>query len=110
MFTHSAHLVTRGAFRPVLAILSLAIVTAAAATAAPGRAGLHERTVRIWTIHYTAHNGRDRLAYVVLPSWYGPGNNPVLPVVISPHGRSATGRSNAAFWDNLPAVGGFAVI
>jgi poly(3-hydroxybutyrate) depolymerase len=110
MFTHSAHLNRRGACRRILAILSLSFVAAAAATASPVHSAAPARTVRIWTIHYAAHNGQDRLAYVVLPSWYGPGHNPVLPVVISPHGRGATGRSNAAFWDNLPAVGGFAVI
>jgi pimeloyl-ACP methyl ester carboxylesterase len=110
MFTHSAHLNSSGARRRILAILSLALVTTAAATASPGRSAAQEQTVRVWTIHYTAHNGLDRLAYVVLPSWYGPANHPVLPVVISPHGRGATGRSNAAFWDNLPAVGRFAVI
>ena len=48
--------------------------------------------------------------HVVLPAWYGPGNNPPLPLVISPHGRGATGRSNADFFGRLPAVGRFAVI
>jgi len=66
--------------------------------------------VRTWTIHYRSHSGADRLAYVVLPAWYGPENNPPLPVIISPHGRGATGLSNAAFFDRLPAIGGFAVI
>src|SRR5688572_15305482 len=66
--------------------------------------------VRTWTIHYRSHSGADRLAYVVLPAWYGPDNNPPLPVVISPHGRGATGLSNAAFFDRLPAIGRFAVI
>jgi pimeloyl-ACP methyl ester carboxylesterase len=67
-------------------------------------------TVRTWTIHYTAHNGTDRLAYVVLPTWYGPKKNPSIPVVISPHGRNATGLSNTKYFGNLPAVGRFAVI
>ena len=66
--------------------------------------------VRTWTIHYRSHSGADQLAYVVLPAWYGPSNNPPLPVVISPHGRGASGLSNAAFFDRLPAVGRFAVI
>jgi pimeloyl-ACP methyl ester carboxylesterase len=68
------------------------------------------RAVRMWTFSYTAHNGRQGDAHLVLPAWYGPRNNPPLPLVISPHGRGATGRSNAAFWGNLPAVGRFAVI
>jgi poly(3-hydroxybutyrate) depolymerase len=33
-----------------------------------------------------------------------------LPLVISPHGRNGTGRGNAKYWENLPAVGKFAVI
>ena len=66
--------------------------------------------VRTWTIHYAAHNGADRLAYVVLPAWYGPENNPPLPVVVSPHGRNANGLSNTRYFGNLPAVGRFAVI
>jgi len=66
--------------------------------------------VRTWTIRYRSHSGADRLAYVVLPAWYGPRNNPPLPVVVSPHGRGATGLSNAAFFDRLPAIGRFAVI
>src|SRR5215207_11215511 len=66
--------------------------------------------VRTWTIRYRSHSGADRLAYVVLPAWYGPENNPPLPAVISPHGRGATGLSNASFFGRLPAVGSFAVI
>ena len=66
--------------------------------------------VRTWTIRYRSHTGAERLADVVLPAWYGPGNNPPLPVVVSPHGRGATGLSNAAFFDRLPAIGRFAVI
>jgi pimeloyl-ACP methyl ester carboxylesterase len=74
------------------------------------QAGPPQSGVRVWTITYTAHSGVDRLATVVLPSGYGSGANPPLPVVISPHGRGATGRSNAKFWGALPAVGRFAVI
>jgi pimeloyl-ACP methyl ester carboxylesterase len=66
--------------------------------------------VRTWTISYRSHSGADRTAHVVLPAWYGPDNNPPLPAVISPHGRGATGLSNAAFFDRLPAIGRFAVI
>jgi pimeloyl-ACP methyl ester carboxylesterase len=66
--------------------------------------------IRTWRIDYRSHAGVRRDAYVVLPAWYGPDNNPSLPVVISPHGRGATGRSNARFFAGLPAYGGFAVI
>ena len=80
------------------------------AAAAPDNRDRGPRTVRVWEISYRSHNGALRAASIVLPAWYGPENNPVLPVVVSPHGRGATGRSNAAFFGNLPAVGGFAVI
>lgn len=73
----------------------------------PARRG---SSVRIWKIQYRSHAGTKRDAYVALPSWYGPRSNPALPVVISPHGRGADGRSNVAFFDTLPAVGRFAVI
>ena len=61
-------------------------------------------------IRYGSHTGVVRRATVVLPAWYGPDNNPPLPVVVSPHGRGATGGSNAAFFGRLPALGRFAVI
>jgi pimeloyl-ACP methyl ester carboxylesterase len=72
--------------------------------------GADDGGVRVWPISYRAHNGISRAAYVVLPAWYGPDDNPVLPVVISPHGRGGSGLSNARFWGDLPAQGGFGVI
>src|SRR5438552_10839866 len=39
------------------------------------------------TITYTTHDGHRRNAYVLLPHGYGPGHNPAIPLVISPHGR-----------------------
>lgn len=94
-----------------LALLTGASALAIAAGGAPeayGRAP--HAAVRIWTITYTTHSGADRSATVVVPAWYRPGNDPPLPVVISPHGRGATGRSNARFWGTLPAVGRFVVV
>ena len=61
-------------------------------------------------IRYRAHDGRKNRAVVLLPSWYGPRNNPPIPLIISPHGRGLSGRINAANWGNLPARGGFAVV
>lgn len=66
--------------------------------------------VRTWPFQYTAHNGAVRNAYLVLPSWYGPRNNPSIPVIVSPHGRNANGLSNTRYFGNLPAKGRFAVI
>ncbi len=83
------------------------------AAASPDSRGFSRKlveTVRTWVIRYRSHTGTIRPAYVVVPEWYGPENNPPLPVIVSPHGRGADGRSNAKFFDRLPAVGRFAVI
>lgn len=107
------HLQGRGSFCTRLLVLvsffSIAAFGAGAAAPSTGRPG-NGNAINVWTIHYTAHNGADRLAYVVLPAWYGPDDNPPLPLVISPHGRGANGRSNAEFFGNLPARARFAVV
>jgi poly(3-hydroxybutyrate) depolymerase len=66
--------------------------------------------VQMRTIRYRSHNGARRNAYVLLPSWYGPGLAPPIPLLISPHGRGLTGRQNTALWGALPARGPFAVV
>jgi dipeptidyl aminopeptidase/acylaminoacyl peptidase len=66
--------------------------------------------VRVWRVRYRAHNGLARPTYVALPGDVGPGSNPPLPLVISPHGRGLTGLANLRFWGDLPARGRFAVI
>ncbi len=94
----------------VAATLALvAGVTAAAperTAAAPASAYL----VRAWTIHYRSHNGQRRAAVVLLPRWYGPRDNPPVPLIISPHGRGVSAWTNAANWGALPAQGVFAVV
>jgi pimeloyl-ACP methyl ester carboxylesterase len=91
------------------ALLSLLAAATVACSVAPFAAGA-QQTVRTWTIHYRTHDGADRLAYVVLPAWHGPGRNPLIPLVISPHGRGGNGLLNAKLWGDLPARGGFAVV
>jgi poly(3-hydroxybutyrate) depolymerase len=96
----------------VAACAALAVpAPAAAQPAAPASLAWdgEQRTKRL-TIVYRAHNGTRRAATVLLPAWYGPGTNPPIPLIISPHGRGLTGRQNAAVWGNLPGAGGFAVI
>lgn len=100
---------SRSGARRRISILGAAAILLVAGVPTGSSAGSGP-TVRTWTIHYTAHSGADRLAYVVLPAWYGPDNNPSLPVVISPHGRNANGLSNTRYFGNLPAIGRFAVI
>jgi pimeloyl-ACP methyl ester carboxylesterase len=69
-----------------------------------------ENLVSVRRISYIAHNGVVRPAYVLLPRWYGPLDDPPIPLVISPHGRGIGARANARRWGNLPALGSFAVV
>jgi poly(3-hydroxybutyrate) depolymerase len=93
----------RGGLATAFVVLLLAIV--APSSASPGASA-----VRVWTVHYRAHDGADRRAYIVLPAWYGPKDDPPIPLVISPHGRGVSARSNVGLWGPLPARGTFAVI
>jgi pimeloyl-ACP methyl ester carboxylesterase len=80
----------------------------------PPRASLSDlgrlNHVRIWTIHYRAHDGLSRRAYVVLPRWYGPHAHPPLPLIISPHGRGVPAIDNVRNWGNLPYYDNLAVV
>jgi poly(3-hydroxybutyrate) depolymerase len=97
---------------------SALLLAAAAPTITPAESSATVRAakpkrppaVRTWPFEYTAHNGTTRYAYLVLPATYGPGRNPPLPVIISPHGRNANGLSNSRYFGDLPAKGRFAVI
>ena len=88
--------------------MSLVALPAAAAMPVPDTAppGL----VKILTFPYRAHNGDERLAFLVLPRWYGPRHDPPIPLVISPHGRGIDASQNIMLWGNLPARGRFALI
>jgi poly(3-hydroxybutyrate) depolymerase len=66
--------------------------------------------VRVWVVVYRSHDGRRHRAYLDLPRWYGPGHDPPIALVISPHGRQARAGWNSGLWGNLPARGDFAVV
>jgi pimeloyl-ACP methyl ester carboxylesterase len=93
---------------PFAILATIVTISAPAADAASGRASAGK--VRVVKVHYRAHNGLRRAAYVVLPAWYRGGNRPELPLIISPHGRGLDGRANARLWGNLPARGRFIVV
>jgi pimeloyl-ACP methyl ester carboxylesterase len=95
----------RGAVFVIVALLALGAVPHSTAEQAQSK-----RQVRVWTVRYRAHDGSNRRAYILLPSWYGPANNPPLPLVISPHGRGVSARANLSLFGALPARGSFAVI
>jgi poly(3-hydroxybutyrate) depolymerase len=92
--------------RLLLAVFGLLMLGAPGlATAKPSNPA-----VRVIQISYRAHDGLPRRAFVILPSWYGPRDNPRIPLVISPHGRGVGARLNVRRWGDLPAKGAFAVI
>jgi poly(3-hydroxybutyrate) depolymerase len=88
--------------RLLLLVLSIVALGAPPAGARTG--------VRTLTFSYRSSTGTMRVAYVVLPVWYGPGRHPPLPLVISPHGRGVSGAYNLRFWGALPARGPFALV
>src|SRR5207245_8370597 len=98
------------AARHILLLLAVLFACVVASGAAAARTHTHQTRVKIVTIHYRAHDGVSRKAFVVLPAWYGPRNDPPIPLIISPHGRGLTGRANARLWGSLPADGWFAVV
>ncbi|HEV8104230.1 MAG TPA: prolyl oligopeptidase family serine peptidase, partial [Gaiellaceae bacterium] len=57
-------------------------------------------------IHYIAHDGIRRTAWLLLPI----GTHGPIPLIISPHGRGVGADENALIWGDLPGEGGFAVI
>src|SRR5581483_3161349 len=93
-----------------------ALVVAVAAATAQARLAPRAVTfppggrVRLWTIRYRSHTGAVRPAYLLLPRWYGPHDDPAIPLVISPHGRGVAALTNADRWGDLAARGGFAVV
>jgi hypothetical protein len=95
---------------PVL--LSLLAVCAVLGLLGPsaGKASWEQVHVKVVTLHYKTHDGHRRAAYVVLPDWYSPTNNPPLPLIISPHGRGVSAEENVGRWGNLPTLGPFAVV
>jgi len=76
----------------------------------PGTVIRRPAPVRELTIRYRSHTGAVRTAIVLLPAWYGPRDDPAIPLVISPHGRGIDATDNAGRWGGLPARGGFAVV
>jgi pimeloyl-ACP methyl ester carboxylesterase len=92
-------------------ILAVVLVTLLASSlAGSASASAPQLKVRVLKIHYRAHNGKRRTAYLALPSTYRPRTAQPLPLVIAPHGRGISGRANLRLWGRLPARGGFAVI
>jgi poly(3-hydroxybutyrate) depolymerase len=106
----------RGTSLVVVALISVACLVSVAYEPARRlgrtaiRATIASAQTAIWAIRYRAHDGPLRTAYLLAPRWYGPGHDPALPLIISPHGRGEDGRQNAQRWGDLPAIGRFLVV
>ena len=90
--------------RVLVVIAALVFAPAAAAQYAPAQP-LGNTEARL--IHYVAHDGVRRTAWLLLPITEV---KRAIPLIISPHGRGVGAGQNALFWGDLPGEGGFAVI
>jgi poly(3-hydroxybutyrate) depolymerase len=87
-----------------VALLSLSLASTAGAALAPVHAS---PLTEIRLIHYHAHDGVVRPAWLLVPAGY---RGQRIPLVISPHGRGVGARLNVRRWGRLPATGDFAVV
>jgi poly(3-hydroxybutyrate) depolymerase len=85
-------------------IAALVFAPAAAAQLAPAQP-LGNTEARL--IHYIAHDGVRRTAWLLLPVTE---SSKPIPLIISPHGRGVGAVQNVLFWGDLPGEGDFAVI
>jgi pimeloyl-ACP methyl ester carboxylesterase len=90
----------------LLLVVAAALLIVSAASAAEQPPRVTPRT-EILLIHYRAHDGVVRPAWLMLPSGY---HGQRIPLVISPHGRGVDESDNALFWGDLPGEGDFALI
>jgi poly(3-hydroxybutyrate) depolymerase len=88
----------------IVATATLLLAGAASAAEQPVAA---TPNTEIRLIHYRAHDGAIRPAWLFLPAGY---HGRRIPLVISPHGRGVDETDNALFWGDLPGEGGFALI
>ena len=104
------NLVSLTAVRLTFALVAAVIVSLGVSSSLPAAPASSAGRVYVKTIQYRAHSGVRRKAYLLLPSWYRPANDPPIPLVISPHGRGVGALANTALWGALPAQGPFAVL
>lgn len=96
--------------RLTFAVVAAVIASLVASASLPATSASSEGRVRVKTIQYRAHNGVLRKAYLLLPASYRAGNDPPIPLIISPHGRGVGALANTALWGSLPAQGSFVVL
>jgi len=107
----NTHRIRAGLRRACLVAAIAAVASASLSTAHAARAHHEEPAVVKLLIHYQANGDRTRLAYVLVPRWYGRANDPPIPLVIAPHGAGpGPFLELARAWGDLPALGSFAVV
>jgi hypothetical protein len=95
---------------PVLilgASVAAAVVAPLALALYPGGPGARTRWV---DVRFTGPGGFADSVLVGLPTWYGPEDDPPLPLVISPHSRGLTPWRAARRWGDLPGRDGVVVL
>ncbi|HEY2778342.1 MAG TPA: hypothetical protein VGI77_10600 [Gaiellaceae bacterium] len=90
----------------IVLVFAAALILATAASGAERPVTAIPNT-EIRLIHYRAHDGVVRPAWLFLPAGY---HGQPVPLVISPHGRGVDETDNALFWGDLPGEGDFALI
>jgi hypothetical protein len=81
-------------------LVTVSAFVAAMFAAATAHAGTDTRWIQV---RFTGPGRRHDRVVVGLPAWYGPHDDPPLPLVISPHSRGLTPWQEARRWGELPA-------
>jgi pimeloyl-ACP methyl ester carboxylesterase len=90
----------------VLLVVAAALIVTGVASASEQPVHATPNT-EIRLIHYRAHDGRVRPAWLEIPAGC---HGQRIPLVITPHGRGVDETDNALVWGDLPGEGAFALI
>lgn len=92
-------------------LVSTIVLAGAGGLAAPGSSAPAGSAATRWVaVHFRGPGGRPDSAIVAIPAWYGPGDDPALPLVLSPHSRGITPWQAARRWGDLPGRFGLIVV
>jgi pimeloyl-ACP methyl ester carboxylesterase len=108
---NTRHRIRTGLLRTCLIAAIAIVVSASLGSARAARSTPRSPAVSRLELHYRANDGERRLAYLVLPSWYGQHDGPALPLVIAPHGTGpGPFLELSRAWGDLAGRGSFAVV
>ena len=105
------HLLGKGS-RTSRRALAVALVAAPALVALGLSRGVGAGTgsTRWVSARFRGPGGVRESIVVAMPAWYGPGRDPPLPLVVSPHSRGLTPRRSARRWGAVPGRFGIIVV